>query len=317
MTFPITWLSGPSRRARLGTVGLGAALAIHGSGCASPASNLRIDAVAAGHGAFFGRINVRNEGRGVTKHCYVEFTDAAAKRKIYTSLDNTGWVFSEVGNGPTYLSRVTCTLGGFIKYNAEYQTRKFYFNVRGGSEIAYFGDIQIEMNSSGTGATEGAVFGGAVGTLLATAGEGGNGSLYVDVQFEEAVREYRARYGATASALAPRIAVPTELIPAKHAVTRADATSKPEFDREMAARTLGDAALTASQCGTAGGPSGEGRARVTFLTSGGVGSIEFEAPFAGSLVEDCLRHAFAWAKVNPYSGEPVTASKRFSLASKP
>ena len=173
-------------------------------GCASSATNLKPGSGPTGQGALFGRIEVQNQGEDVTGSCYVGLSDAAEHQKANLSLDKSGWLFTSVNRGPTYVSDLLCTLGDLIRYNASFHTRKLHFDVHGDGTIVYFGHVRVELKSEGSGVVAATLLGGGLGNALASAGEGENGAVQVHDGFDEAKREYRRRYGQQAL-LAPTL----------------------------------------------------------------------------------------------------------------
>jgi len=181
--------------------------ALGSSACASSASNLRLGDIPRDQGALFGNVEVVNEGENVTGSCYVTFTDGGDVVKGNLSLDETGWVFTAVAPGPTYLNQVRCLLGGFIKYNATYDARDLSLEVPGGDKIAYFGHVRVDLNSKGSGIVAATMLGGALGNLAASAGEGENAGAVVANRFDQAKREYESRYGKLAATLEPAVSI--------------------------------------------------------------------------------------------------------------
>src|SRR4051812_1324051 len=96
---------------QLFAAGTTAICALGSSGCISPATNLVPGAVPEGQGAMFGKIEVLNEGDTVTGSCYLLLSDEQSRGKVGLSLDDTGWVFTAVRTGPTYIGTL-CTVGG-------------------------------------------------------------------------------------------------------------------------------------------------------------------------------------------------------------
>ncbi len=87
-----------------------------------------------------------------------------------------------------------------------------------------------------------------------------------------------------------------------------------EFNRGAASAALGAAAGAAKGCKKADGPTGSGKVRVTFAPSGNVTSATVQgAPFAGTSVGGCIASAFRGAHVPPFSGDPVSVTKSFSI----
>jgi hypothetical protein len=87
----------------------------------------------------------------------------------------------------------------------------------------------------------------------------------------------------------------------------------PEFDRSAAAAALGAAAASASSCKTADGPTGRGRATVTFSNSGRAINANVTGAFAGTSVGSCVARLFSQAKVPAFSGTPVKVAKSFTV----
>lgn len=87
-----------------------------------------------------------------------------------------------------------------------------------------------------------------------------------------------------------------------------------EFSKSAAVSALNSAAGAAAACKKADGPTGRGRASVTFAPSGRVTSATVDgAPFAGTSVGGCVAAAFRRASVPPFVGSPVTVHKSFSI----
>jgi hypothetical protein len=102
---------------------------------------------------------------------------------------------------------------------------------------------------------------------------------------------------------------PTEKAEAKPAKTKA----KGPFSRDAARSALSAAAGRASGCKRPDGPTGRGRATVTFSASGRAASASVGAPFAGTSVGSCAAAAFRSASVPPFEGSSVTVSKSFFI----
>jgi predicted Zn finger-like uncharacterized protein len=86
------------------------------------------------------------------------------------------------------------------------------------------------------------------------------------------------------------------------------------FSVSAAQVALTQAAANAGSCGKPGGPTGSGKAQVTFAPSGRVTSANVATPpFAGTPVGGCVAGVFRRARVPAFSGEPVTVSKSFSV----
>ena len=171
------------------------------SACATTAASLSPEHVAAGEGAFFGQVEVETDGENVTSDCYVDFTDSAGERKLYVSLDETGWVFGAVKSGETYLSTVVCTLGGLIKHNATFNPKNLMFLVKDGQTLAYFGHVGIDLHDDGSAAVLGVVAGPIAGALAGS--DTGSETYHVQDRFQSAMSEYQHRYGGRAALLKP------------------------------------------------------------------------------------------------------------------
>jgi hypothetical protein len=86
------------------------------------------------------------------------------------------------------------------------------------------------------------------------------------------------------------------------------------FSVSAAQVALTQAAANAASCAKPGGPTGQGKAQVTFAPSGRVTSANVaSAPFAGTAVGGCVAGVFRRARVPAFSGEPVTVSKSFRI----
>jgi hypothetical protein len=91
------------------------------------------------------------------------------------------------------------------------------------------------------------------------------------------------------------------------------------FDRALAETLLETRAQEASVCERPGGPSGEGRAVVTFTGDGAVDSIAFTGEaftgeaFSNSSSRACLEGVYQSIRLPPFLGPPVTVSGHFSL----
>jgi predicted Zn finger-like uncharacterized protein len=91
-------------------------------------------------------------------------------------------------------------------------------------------------------------------------------------------------------------------------------TGSGPFSVSAAQVALTQAAANAASCGKPGGPTGSGKAQVTFAPSGRVTSANVATPpFAGTPVGGCVAGVFRRARVPAFSGEPVTVSKSFSV----
>jgi hypothetical protein len=87
------------------------------------------------------------------------------------------------------------------------------------------------------------------------------------------------------------------------------------FDKGAAIAALSGAAAQASGCKRPGGPTGAGKAIVTFAPSGRVTSANVSGgDFGGSPVGSCVASVFRRASVPPFQGDPVTVSKSFRIS---
>jgi hypothetical protein len=86
---------------------------------------------------------------------------------------------------------------------------------------------------------------------------------------------------------------------------------RPPLNQGAAIAALGVAANQAPSCKSADGPSGSGRATVTFSPDGYVTSVSVSAPFAGTSVGNCVANHFKKAKVPPFRGSPVSLGRAF------
>ena len=105
----------------------------------------------------------------------------------------------------------------------------------------------------------------------------------------------------------------TNLAPAPAAKEPAKASGSP-FNREAALAILGIAASQAPSCKRPGGPTGNGKALVTFDTDGQVVIANIVGDdIAGTPVARCVAAIFQRVKVAPFSGDRATVSKPFSI----
>ena len=151
-----------------------------------------------------------------------------------------------------------------------------------------------------------------------------------EAKTEEAKPEASAAAAPTASASAKKIATgpsgpsgpKKETAPAGTETTTPKEPKKEEapavgtapFSVSAAQVALTQAAGNASGCKKPDGPTGSGKVKVTFATSGRVTSANVDGPpFAGTPVGGCVAGQFRRAKVPPFVGNPVTVSKSFSI----
>ena len=86
------------------------------------------------------------------------------------------------------------------------------------------------------------------------------------------------------------------------------------FNRGVALAQLSASANRAAACRQPGGPSGPGRATVTFSNDGRTKSVAVSAPFAGTPVGACVSYAFRSIHIPPFTGSPVTLPWSFRVA---
>jgi eukaryotic-like serine/threonine-protein kinase len=85
------------------------------------------------------------------------------------------------------------------------------------------------------------------------------------------------------------------------------------LNRGAALSALAAAGGRARACGDADGPSGSGRAMVTFSPEGPVSNVTVPAPFAGTSVGTCIATAFRSARVPAFTGSAVTLPASFRI----
>lgn len=100
--------------------------------------------------------------------------------------------------------------------------------------------------------------------------------------------------------------------PAEKPPTPAE-SSAPPFDTAAAKAALGAAANNAGSCKTPDGPTGSGKVSVTFMPSGRATNTQVSGDLAGTAVGGCVAKLFRTTKVPPFSGDPVTVSKSFTV----
>jgi predicted Zn finger-like uncharacterized protein len=101
----------------------------------------------------------------------------------------------------------------------------------------------------------------------------------------------------------------------KEEVKKEPSTGVASFNKGAAISALSSAASAASGCKRPDGPTGSGKAVVTFAPSGNVTSATVSGgSFGGTSVGGCIASVFRRAKVPPFEGGPVTVSKSFSIA---
>ncbi|MES1177730.1 MAG: zinc-ribbon domain-containing protein [Myxococcales bacterium] len=96
--------------------------------------------------------------------------------------------------------------------------------------------------------------------------------------------------------------------------TPAPAGDAPPFSKASAISALGAAASSAGSCKKPGGPTGAGKATVTFAPSGRVTTATVAGgSYAGTAVGGCVASVFRRAHVPAFSGSSVTVSKSFQI----
>ena len=93
----------------------------------------------------------------------------------------------------------------------------------------------------------------------------------------------------------------------------APAADAPPFSKASAISALSAAASSAGTCKKPGGPTGSGKATITFAPSGRVTTATVSGSFAGTPVGGCVASVFRRAHVPAFSGSAVTVSKSFSI----
>ena len=92
------------------------------------------------------------------------------------------------------------------------------------------------------------------------------------------------------------------------------AADAPPFSKASAISALTSAANSAGSCKKAGGPTGAGKATVTFAPSGRVTTATVAGgSYAGTAVGGCVASVFRRAHVPAFSGSSVTVSKSFQI----
>ena len=85
------------------------------------------------------------------------------------------------------------------------------------------------------------------------------------------------------------------------------------LNRGAAIAALGSAASSVAGCKQSDGPSGRGKASVTFAPNGSVVSVSLPGKFAGTAVGSCIQGLYRRAKLQPFTGGPVTLSSSFDV----
>jgi eukaryotic-like serine/threonine-protein kinase len=85
------------------------------------------------------------------------------------------------------------------------------------------------------------------------------------------------------------------------------------FNRGAALAQLGSVAGRTVSCKRPNGPTGSGRASVTFGPDGRASKVALGAPFAGTPVGQCVTTAFQGARIPAFTGSPVTLPWSFRV----
>lgn len=86
------------------------------------------------------------------------------------------------------------------------------------------------------------------------------------------------------------------------------------FNRGAAMAQLGAAASRAGACKKPDGPTGSGRATVTFAPDGSVSKVSVPPPFSGTPTGSCISAAFNSARVPAFTGSSVSLPGSFRIA---
>ncbi|HEX3853301.1 MAG TPA: hypothetical protein VHW01_20195, partial [Polyangiaceae bacterium] len=118
----------------------------------------------------------------------------------------------------------------------------------------------------------------------------------------------------TAVAVASKTPTPTtDAAKKKEDPIPAGASDAPPFSKSSAISALTAASMSASACKKPGGPTGSGKATVTFAPSGRVTTATVSGAFAGTPTGGCVASGFHKAHVPAFSGSAVTVSKSFTI----
>ncbi len=161
-----------------------------------------------------------------------------------------------------------------------------------------------EASASAAPSTEASTAGAA-----ATAAAAG-GAPVAAAAVNKPAGEKKPEAAATAATPATPAAPATTAAPAPAPAPAADGAA---FDKNAAVAALGAAAANAGSCKKPDGPTGSGKVSVTFAPSGRATATSVAGELAGTEVGGCVARLFRSAKVPPFSGDPVTVSKSFSV----
>jgi serine/threonine-protein kinase len=118
---------------------------------------------------------------------------------------------------------------------------------------------------------------------------------------------------ASAEPAPPGEPAPVELEEQEAAKPTPPASERQAFSLGAARSTLAAAMNRANACSRPEGPSGQGRAMITFSPDGPVSSVSLSAPFSGTSVGSCVATAFRSAHVPPFTGSAVTLPQAFRI----
>jgi serine/threonine protein kinase len=85
------------------------------------------------------------------------------------------------------------------------------------------------------------------------------------------------------------------------------------FNRGAATSALANASRRAAGCKSEDGPTGSGRATVTFSPDGPVSNVSVSPPFVGTSVGSCVATAYRSARVPAFTGSSVTLPHSFRI----
>jgi predicted Zn finger-like uncharacterized protein len=116
-----------------------------------------------------------------------------------------------------------------------------------------------------------------------------------------------------AAVVVAKVTSDTSVKKAKEDPIPAGASDLPPFSKSSAISALTAASMAASVCRKPGGPTGNGKATVTFAPSGRVTTATVSGAYAGTPEGGCVASGFRKAHVPAFSGSAVTVSKSFSI----
>jgi hypothetical protein len=112
---------------------------------------------------------------------------------------------------------------------------------------------------------------------------------------------------------APASAPPVVELEEQEAKPPPPMSERQQFSLGAARSALASATNRANSCKSPDGPSGQGRATITFSPDGPVSSVSLSAPFSGTPVGACVSSAFRSAKVPAFTGSSVTLPQAFRI----